>query len=499
MDIMTRLHASARLRLALAAALVAGTLSLGLATQGGGAAWTALGQNRASPAGALQFRAPAAGPVTFAGRLDRGAVLQGGDGTLRMELVFGAEPRPGTGERVPTDLVVVLDRSGSMAGEKMEFARAAILGMLEQITPDDRFALVSYADAARVDIPLSAPTSSTGIGHWRETVGAITPVGATHLSSGIDLGLAALNAREARARATRVVLISDGLANRGDVSQSGLSGRARSAALRETTLSTVGVGADFNETLMTALADAGTGNYYFLESARNLAAVFASEFDAARNTVASGLAISIAPGPGVQVIDAAGYPIEREGERVVVRPGALSAGQERRLWITLRAPAARPGEHALGDFRLAYSEGSARRELAFAHQPVVACVEDRRRYEAKIDRTVWESGVARDAYAALQQRVSAFAKDGRKQEAEEEIAAFIEENRALNEGLGSAVVADQLGRASQLQADMEDAFEGPDADAKRNRFSKSRGLSSQKLRRDGAYRVDPEALMKGAN
>lgn len=493
MDILSRFPATPRARAALVAALFAGTLFVGLVTRGGG---PLPGLGAAAPGGSgLHYSAAGVGPVHFSGQLDRGAVMQGGDGTLRMELVFGAEPGEASTSRVPTDLVVVLDRSGSMAAEKMSHAKAAILGMLEQIGPDDRFALVSYADHARVDIALSPPEA---IASWRAIVQGIAPVGATHLSHGLDVGLHTLASRgSSEGRATRLVLISDGLANRGDSSVAGLSGRAREAALRETTLTTVGVGNDFNEGLMTALADAGTGNYYFLESAHNLAAVFASEFDAARNTVAAGLEISITPAPGVEVVDAAGYPLERHGARVVVRPGSLFAGQERRLWVTLRAPNTALGERVLGDFRLAYSGPGERHELAFATQPVVACVAERERYVGRINRAAWESGVASDAYAALQQRVSGLVKDGRKQEAEQEIAAFVDESSALNAALGSKVVADQIGRATELRHDLDDAFTGPDAKGKRNAFSKSRGLASQKLRREGAYRIDPEALMKG--
>src|SRR6476661_8401077 len=103
-------------------------------------------------------------------------------------------------------------------------------------------------------------------------------------------------------------------------------------------LSAIGVGADFNEQLMTALADAGTGNYYYVQNAHDLGSIFAREFDAARTTVATGLAVRIDPADGVQVLDAAGYPLEHDGGSVVIRPGSLFAGQERRIWVTVAMP-----------------------------------------------------------------------------------------------------------------------------------------------------------------
>ena len=84
--------------------------------------------------------------------------------------------------------------------------------------------------------------------------------------------------------------------------------------------------------------------------------VFNDEFAAARETVASGLAVSIRPGSGIEVVDAAGYPLERKGSEVSFRPGDLFAGQERRIWLTLRAPTSAEGEFPLGRFAVSYRE-----------------------------------------------------------------------------------------------------------------------------------------------
>ena len=82
------------------------------------------------------------------------------------------------------------------------------------------------------------------------------------MSSGLDAAFAMIDVARTGGRTPRVVLISDGLANQGDASREGLVGRAARAARGEYALSTVGVGADFDEGLMAALADAGTGNFH---------------------------------------------------------------------------------------------------------------------------------------------------------------------------------------------------------------------------------------------
>ena len=111
----------------------------------------------------------------------------------------------------------------------------------------------------------------------------IVPDGGTNMSSGLDLGLDTIDRMRASGRTSRAILISDGLANQGDATPEGLLRRAGRAARGEYVLTTVGVGADFNEYLMSALADAGTGNYYYLNRSDDLGSVFAREFDAARD------------------------------------------------------------------------------------------------------------------------------------------------------------------------------------------------------------------------
>src|SRR5262249_49568588 len=182
-----------------------------------------------------------------------------------------------------------------------------------------------------------------------------------------------------------VVLISDGLANQGDATPEGLTRRAHRAAQGEYMLSTVGVGTDFNEYLMTALADAGTGNYYYLHNAEDLANVFAREFDAARTTVASALAVQIVPARGVRIVDAAGYPLESAGDAIVFRPGSLFAGQERRIWVSLAVPHDVVGEYELGRFSIAYGEGEQRTTLSFSGPPRVACVASEDQFYSSVD------------------------------------------------------------------------------------------------------------------
>jgi len=409
---------------------------------------------------ARTFRAPAAGPVHFAGALEGTAVLAGQDGLVRMELAIGAEDRAAAGApvRVPTDLVVVLDRSGSMMGDKIVHARAAVRALVEALGASDRFALVAYSDGAVPVIPLSA--AGAGRQHWLAAVESILPTGGTNLSSGLDLALAMVDGARAEGRSPRVVLISDGLANQGDPSREGLVARALRAARGEYALSTVGVGADFDEGLMAALADAGTGNFHFLASAEGLGAILAAEFATARETVASGLRVTIEPAAGVSVVDAAGYPLSHAGSLVTFQPGSLFAGQERRIWVTLQVPRSASGVVPLGAFSVDYAAGGERHRLAFAETPRVSAVADEGHYVASLDRESWERSVVVHQYNALRRSVATAVKEGREKDAVAEVQRYRDDVAKRNERVASPAVAAQLEEAAKLELRLQDAASG---------------------------------------
>lgn len=438
------------------------------------------------PAGAAQYTAPGTGPVSFTGHLDRTAVHVGGDGLVRMELVLAA----GRGEdrvvaRIPTDLTVVLDRSGSMDGEKLGNARAAIRELVSQLGALDRFALVTYSDGAQLRIPLGDATPEARE-RWLATVGDINADGGTNMSAGLDLALATVTPARATGRNARVILISDGLANQGDASLEGLLGRAQRATRAELPLTTVGVGADFNEGLMTALADAGGGNYYYVQQSTELGPVFAREFGAARATVASAVAVEITPGDGVRVLDAAGYPLEASGDRIVLRPGTLFAGQERRVWVTLAVPADRPADHTLGRFALSYKQGDTLQRLTFGETPKVACVASADAFFAAVDVPAWERSVTVEGFNKMQDEVAREVKAGRRNEARALMQRFRADTNAMNLRLQSPTVQKKLEDVGRLEAEVDDAFTGEGQKAKQNALSKGSAAAAYDSRRPGS-------------
>jgi len=287
-----------------------------------------------------------------------------------------------------------------------------------------------------------------------------------------------------------VILVSDGHANEGDHSRAGLVGRAARAVVGEYGLSAVGVGSGFDEALMTALADAGTGNFYYVERSEELGEIFGAEFASARETVASGLEVAILTAPGVEVVSAAGYPLVRDGRRVSFRPGSLFAGQQRRIWMTLRAPAQGATAIArqslpLGDFSLTYSRAGVREALRFSQQPTIALVEQERDFYAGMNSTRWEEAVAGEELGELKQSLSRDIEAGDRKAARRRIDSFVAKQRTINRHVQSPKVDEVISSVGVLEAEVAGAFEADDEDA-RSRLRKKYSAEGYDSRRQGA-------------
>jgi len=394
-------------RALVAGALLVLTVAAGLAARQTASA-TPIPGGAAGPAGADALVLPtiADGSVGFRGRLDRGAVQVGGDGRVHLELVAsGAERDLRTAERRPTDVIVVLDRSGSMGGEPLRKALASIRELVSQLDATDRFGLVTYANSAEQVLPLEA-VSSAARSRWLSRIAAVEAGGGTNMSAGLDRAHQLLEQGRHSGRVARVLLLSDGHANQGDATPGGLSRRAGRAVHGEYVLSTVGVGEGFDERLMTRLADAGTGNFYYVPNVEVLAGIFADEFAAARETVASSVEVQIDTPGGVRVIDAAGYPLTHTGGYTSFRLGSLFAGQERTLWVTLSIPTSDARSISLGDVRLVYSDTEGvRRRAELAGLPAIAAVDDRDQFVAQLDASAVQERFSKDLVNRMRQSV----------------------------------------------------------------------------------------------
>jgi Ca-activated chloride channel family protein len=374
-----------------------------------------------------------------------------------------------------------------MSGDLIEQARAAITTLLGQLSERDRFALVTYDDSPEIAIPLGLATPAIKR-EWRSVISSIVPGNSTNMSGGLDQGLALMQAGRQEGRSGRVILLSDGHANAGDASPEGLRERGRRASQNDLVLSTVGIGPGFNEFLMSQIADAGTGNFHYLADTSRLASIFERELSSTHATVASAVRVNIAPGSGVTVVDAAGYPLETGHAGTSFQVGSLYAGQERRVWLTLRVPVDQEAELPLAKLQLSYFEAGAPWQLPLSQNLAVKCVKDEAAALASIDKGAWERGVAQEEWGRVQQEVARAVHEGQREEAVQALQGYRAKQAALNSVVGSAAVDITLVETEAVERQVSDAFAGENQAWKQNAFSKHNLAEGRGKRRLGSVR-----------
>ena len=418
------------------------------------------------------------GPVTLNARLVQNKVLQGSDGKVSLALTLRAHESfdPESAESRNVDMVIVLDRSGSMKGRKINDARQAVLNLLSGLTAADRFALITYSDGVQQITGLKHVTADHGE-RLQALVPGIRAGGGTNLGAGLRAGINVMLAAHENENARKLILISDGLANKGITDSTRLGQMAGMAVENEFAVSTVGVGNNFNEQLMTTIADRGAGNYYYLENPMAFAEVFQKEFFYTRATVATNVSISFPLGNGISIVDAAGYPITIQKDHAVFYPGDLRSGQTRKLFLTLQVPTGATGSFEMGRIKARYRFNGRPMETAPDGSYKIACVKNQKEVRASIDRTSWGQKVIREDYNRLKQEVAADIKTGKKQKALQRINRYYREQESINAAVGSAAVTQNLDRdLKDLQQRVEDTFEGSPSAVSRKQKANSKAL-----------------------
>ncbi len=426
-------------------------------------------------------------PVAITAEVVQDKVLQGGDGRVSVALNLSAIrlPENGATPAQAADLVIVLDRSGSMEGRKLRDARQAVIGLLDQLGPRDRLALLTYSNGVQTRSGL-VPLNSANRQRLAATITGIQSGGGTNLGAGLGRGMDILMQTPGDGRQRKVILISDGLANQGITGVDALGRMAAQAVMNRFSISTVGVGLDFNEVLMTAIADQGTGQYHFLEEPRRFAQVFEKELQASRQVAATDVKIHIPLAPGVRLLSAGGYPISHEPGAAVIQSGNLLSGQRRTLYLTFEVPTEEKQRIALGRIEARYRYMQRPRSASINTPLTVACVEDPKAVVASIDKDRWSDQVVQEEFSRLKEEVAADIRLGDHDRAQQRIREYEHRQSTINSVVGSKTVARNLETdVHELRQQLDETFTGAPAAVaeKKKQVSKSLQYDGYKKRR----------------
>lgn len=267
--------------------------------------------------------------------LDLDVLALATDDELSVLVELTAPDQSSGADRAPSTLVIVLDRSGSMAGARLEQAKTAIATLVDRLDPRDQLGLVTFDHQPAIAVPAGPLTDKQVV---KRAIAQIQPGGSTDLSGGYLRGLQEAR-RVAGATGATVLLISDGHANAGLTDPAQVGGLARQAQASKITTCTLGMGLGYDERLLSAIASGGAGNEHFAETADEAAKLIGGEVDGLLDLAAQAASLTVRMSPhvkGVAVINdltVVGLP-----DGVLVELGSLYAGETRKLILTFAVP-----------------------------------------------------------------------------------------------------------------------------------------------------------------
>jgi len=259
--------------------------------------------------------------------LDHEPVADGG-WLLRALLKIEGTPRTDD-NRVPLNLSIVLDKSGSMAGEKLEAAKEAARSLVQRLWPEDTVSVVTYDESVHV---VAHPATGEAQSGLTDLIAGIHCGSTTNLSGGWLKGRDFVAENQRDGAVNRVMILTDGLANVGITEPAKLTGLCRTAAANGITTTTIGFGAGFNEILLTGMSDAGGGAAYYIEHPDQAPGVFDEELEGLLSISAQNLTVRLEPTAGNECVQVwHEYPSTAEGDTLVLAIGDLYAREPRHV------------------------------------------------------------------------------------------------------------------------------------------------------------------------
>jgi len=354
----------------------------------------------------------------------------------------------------PINLALVIDHSGSMSGAKIEKARQAACIAINHLQPTDTFSLVQFDNEVDVLIPAQPAEDKERL---KGIVNRIEPGGSTALYAGVQEGAHQLRKYFDEKNVNRVILVSDGIANVGPSSPGEIADLGRDLRDNGASVTTVGLGDDYNEDVMVSLAEASGANYYYVKDAEKLPGVFEEELGEVKNAVAQNLIITIEVPDGIEPIEIIGMPdVHFEGRKATIKLSAFYASQRRDLLVRCRIKSPQGDSAQLGSAHIAYrAPGSGKDCDADASATVqLTAQKDAATRSANSDVA---TQVALSENAAARTRALALQDSGKLQEAGAVLKSQAEADAALAGQLQNpklATEAKDLGTvADQLDAD----------------------------------------------
>lgn len=307
-------------------------------------------------------------------------------------------------ERPPLNLALVVDRSGSMSGDRIDKAREAAIMAVEVLGENDTLSIIAYDSGVDVIVP------ATKIKNKKEIIQKInkqlTPRGATALFAGLSKGIGEASKNLDPNKVNRIILLSDGQANIGPTSTKELSELAKIAAQKGIAVSTFGIGNDYNEDLMTAISNYSDGNHAYVANVSDLELIMEKEFKDSMSVAAQNFEIIIELKDGAKPIRLLGRDGEIKDNKITVSMNQVYANQEKYVLLELEPMAGSLDEEKLlANVDVRYTNAVTKQAQEYK-MPVTISYTDNQEFAAQnvkesvvIDSMIQKSAVVQESIA----------------------------------------------------------------------------------------------------
>lgn len=281
-------------------------------------------------------------------------LLEGGNGHTHLG-VWVDVPRSAAGDytRPPMALSLVVDASGSMAGAKIRHARIAAARMVESLSDGDMVSLYAF-DHRIMEIAPQVVLNPRSRERLLRQIADLRDGGNTNMHGGIAAGQQTVREAPDSHPIRRVLVISDGLANVGPSSPEAFAALAEQGTEHGIQISSIGVGLNYDEHTLGALAMHSEGRMYHLAEPQQMAAILEQELELLGRTVATDAYVEVTPARGVTLDGLEKGRSQKVGRKLLIPLGNLFAGQERELLVRVQVDTAGTGERKLADVKLVY-------------------------------------------------------------------------------------------------------------------------------------------------
>jgi len=276
------------------------------------------------------------GVVSLSGTLGNTFVPAGENGEMLARVRISTRSMDGSA-RPPINLALVIDTSGSMAGEPIDDAREAALAIVDLMREGDRLSVVAFHSTTEVLLP--STVIEDNLDELRADIGRMEAQGTTDMAGGLQGGLTELMTHFEPNGVNRLVLLGDGVPN----DEAGIVAMAQAGGERGMSITAIGLGLDYNETLMGDVARVSGGQFHYVEESEQVATLFRDEVLRMQQVYARNAVVRLQPGPGVTIQSVVGQNVQNLGSYVEVHLGDLTEGEHRDLMVRATVEGRRSG------------------------------------------------------------------------------------------------------------------------------------------------------------